>query len=111
MQLQPLIKSKKGVLGLDTVKAVMIALLTLGVITVAVVLALVTLRDAGIFSAGSLEKNQTTDVINNITKGATSFFSNVPTFFVLLGVVVLILIISIVIISVSRFSGGRGESL
>ncbi len=111
MQLKPLMKSKKGVLGLDTVKAVMIALLTLGVITIAVVLALVTLRDAGIFTAGSTEANQTTAVISNITTGATNFFKNVPTFFILLGVVVLILIISIVIVSVSRFSGGRGESL
>lgn len=109
--LQPLMKSKKGVLGLDTVKSVMIALLTLGVITIAVVLALVTLRDAGIFTAGSSEKNMTSDVLNNITTGATSFFKMVPTIFVLLGVVVLILIISIVIASVSRFSGGSDESL
>jgi ABC-type amino acid transport system permease subunit len=111
MKLKPLMQSRKGVLGLDTVKAVMIALMTLAVITIAVVLALVTLRDAGIFTSGSAEANQTNNVVNNITKGATDFFRQVPTFFILLGVVVLILIIAIVIVSVSRFSGGRGESL
>lgn len=105
-------KNKKGALGLDTTKTVMISLLTLAVIAIAVFLALVSLRDAGIFSSGSLEDNQTTDIIANITYGGTRFFQNVPTFFILLGVVVLILIIAIVIVAVSRFSaGGSRESL
>lgn len=104
--------NKKGILGLDTVKAVIIALLTLAVITIASFLALVSLQNAGIFTSGSQSANQTNNIIQNITSGATSFYTNVPTFFVLLGVVVLILIISIVIVAVTRFSPGAGrESL
>ncbi len=104
--------SKKGVLGLDTTKAVMISLLVLAVVAIAIFLALVSLRDSGIFVADSIEENYTSDIIGNITYGATKFFANVPTFFVLLGVVVLILIIAIVIVAVSRFqTGGTRESL
>ena len=46
-------KSKKGVLGLNTVKEVMIAFLVLGVIAVAIILALVSLRDSNIFVTGA----------------------------------------------------------
>lgn len=111
MKLKPLMKNKRGMLGLETVKGVMISLLVIAVIAIAVILALVSLRDSGIFTTGSAEANGTTNIINNITTGIISFFKNVPTFFVLLGVVVLILIIAIVIYSVSRFGDGRGESL
>lgn len=104
-------KDKKGLLGLDTVKGVLISLLVLAVIAIAVFLALVSLRDAGIFTAGSSEKNATTDIIENVTTGAGKFFKQVPTFFTLLGVVVLILIISIVIVAVTRFQAGGRESL
>ena len=106
-------KSKKGVLGLDTVKAVVLSLLTLAVIAIAVFLALTSLQNSSIFTAGSAAQNNTNFIINNVTGGVTQFFNQVPTFFVLLGVVVLILIIAIVIVAVSRFggSGMRGESL
>jgi len=49
-------------------------------------------------------------IVNNITAGSTSFFNQTPTFFVLLGVVVLILIIGIVIVAVSRFGIGGGSA-
>ena len=112
MEMKQVVKDKRGVLGLDTTKAVLIALLTLAVIAVAVILALTSLRDSSIFTTGSEEQNQTTSIVGNISSGTTSFFSNVPTFMVLLGVVVLILIISIVIVSVGRFGGGgRGAGL
>ena len=104
--------NRKGVLGLDTVKAVIIALLTLSVIAIASFLALTSLQNANIFVSGTTAANQTALIINNVTTGTTNFFANVPTFFTLLGVVVLILIIAIVIVAVTRFSpGGMRESL
>lgn len=102
---------KRGVLGLDTVKSVLIALLMLAVIAIAVFLALSSLQSAGIFTTKSASDNATTYIISNITEGSGNFFKQIPTIFTLLGVVVLILIIAIVIVAVSRFSGGRGESL
>lgn len=110
--MKSLLKSKRGILGLETVKAVIITLLVLAVVTIATFLALVSLQNANIFTTGSTAANQTSDIIGNITTGATKFYANVPTFFVLLGVVVLILIIAIVIVAVTRFSPGAGrESL
>jgi len=99
------IESKKGVLGLDTVKAVMITFLVLAVIGVAIILALVSLRDSSIFTSGSVEKNQTTNIVNNVTSALVDFFSNTTTIFAILVVVVIILAITIIIVAVSRFSG------
>lgn len=105
--------NKKGVLGLDTAKAVIISLLVLAVLAIAVFLALVSLRDSGIFTANGADYNNTVKIINYTIDGTQNFFKQVPTFMTLLAVVVLILIIAIVIVAVSRFQGGgsRGESL
>ena len=97
---------KKGQLGLDTVKSVMIAFLVLGVIAIAIVLALVSLRDSNIFTAGSPEAVDVNDTIANITSGITDFFDDTGTIFSILIVVVIILAISIIIAVVSRFGGG-----
>ena len=105
-----LIKDKKGVLGLEVVKSVMVTFLIMGVIAVAIILALVSLRDSNIFSTGSQEENDTTNIINNITEGVGDFFENTPTIFAILVVVVIILAISIIIVTVSRFGGGSGSS-
>lgn len=99
-------KNKKGVLGLETVKDVMLTFLVLAVIAIAVVLALVSLRDSSIFTANSVEYNQTSDLISNVTTASTDFFSNTGTIFSILVVVVIILAIAIIIAVVSRFGGG-----
>lgn len=100
------IVAKKGILGLDTVGGVIRFLLILAVLVIAVFLALVSLQDSNLFSAGSQAENDTNSIIGNITTGTTDFFSNVPTFMVLLGVVVILLIIVLVLAAVSRFGGG-----
>ena len=96
---------KKGQLGLDTVSRVMVAFLILAVIGVAVILAIVSLRDSSIFTANSLEQNQTTHIVNNITDALTTFFENTGTIFAILVVVVIILAISIIIVAVRGFGG------
>jgi len=53
---------------------------------------------------------QTNSLVENTTLGPINFFTNVPTFFTLLGVIVLVLIIAIIIIAVSRFAAGGGIS-
>ncbi len=101
--------NKKGILGLDTVKTVIVTLLVLAVTSIAVILALVSINDSNIFTANSQAANDSTFIVNNVTSGVTEFFSQVPTFMTLLGVVVLILIIAIVIVAVGRFEGGGGR--
>lgn len=98
---------KKGVLGLDTAKAFVLAILTLGVIAFAVIVALDALNNSGSLTAGSQAANDTTAVLQNITGGTTSFFGNAGTWFALLAIVIIILVIAVVIVAVNRF-GGRG---
>jgi len=110
MELRSLRRSKKGVLGLDTVKAVMVTFLILAVIGVSIILATVSLRDSNIFTSGSQEQNDTNNIVANISDGLVSFFGNTGTIFAILVVVVIILAISIIIAAVSRF-GGRESGL
>ena len=109
--LKPIKMNKKGVLGLETVKAVFVALLVLAVLGVATVLALVSLRDSSIFTSGSTEANQTTYIVSNISSAITDFFTNTGTILSILVVVVIILAIAIIIAVVSRFGGGRSSGL
>ncbi len=96
-------QNKSGVLGLDTVKAVMISFLVLAVIGIAVLLALVSLQDANIFTANSSAANNTNYIVGNVSSGLTTFFASTDTVFSILIVVVIILAISIIIWAVGRF--------
>ncbi len=99
-------KNKKGVVGLDTSKAVILALMTLGIIGFVIVIALNELNSTSVSTA------QTTGIVNNITGGVETFFGNAETWFSLLAVVVIILIVSIVIFAVNRFGdAGSGGGL
>jgi len=106
----PLMK-KKGALGLDTVKVVMITFLTLAVIGVAVILALTSLNGSSIFTAGSQAQNQSNSITSNVSTGLTTFFANTGTIFSILVVVVIIAAISLIILYVRRFGGEAGGSV
>jgi len=107
MKIRPLMKSRKAQLGLGTVKEVMITFLIISVIAVAIILALSSLKNSGIFTSGSEEYNQTANIISNVSTGTSGFFSNTGTIFSILVVVVIILAIAIIIAVVSRFGGGK----
>lgn len=105
--------NRKGVLGLDTATAFVIAILTLAVVAFAVIVALASLNNSNVLTTGSQEANQTTNVLNNVTAGVAELFTNATTWFSLLAVVIIILIIALVILAVRRFdttanSGGGG---
>lgn len=110
MKIKPIMpKDKRGVLGLDTAKAVMVWFLILAVLAIAVILALVSLRDSGIFGTGTQEANDTSAIVDNITDALTNnFFNQTGTIFAILIVVVIILAISIIIAVVTRFGAGAG---
>ena len=106
---KPLVpKNKKGAVveTLRLVGAVILTLLTLAVITIAVFLALSSLQNAGIFTAGSQSANDTNVIIKNITTGTTNFFAQIPTIMTILGIVALIGAIVLIIYFVSRMGGG-----
>lgn len=101
---QKLSMNKKGVLGMDSVRDVIIFLLTLAVAAIAVFLALSSLQDANLFTASSTADNNTDYIINNITNGASNFFEQVPTIFTVLGAVAIILAVTLILFAVNRFS-------
>jgi len=95
--------NRNGVLGLDTAKQVMITFLVLAVVGIAVLLALVSLQNANIFTAGSAAANNTDAIVGNVSSGLVTFFASTGTIFSILVVVVIILAISIIIWAVGRF--------
>ncbi len=101
------ILNKKGVLGLDTAKMFVLAILTLGVIAFAVLVALDAL--AGTTGLGEVAANGTISIMGNISGGLVEFFTNAGTWFALLAIVIIILVIAVVIVAVNRFGGGRGS--
>ena len=98
-------KGKKAQVGLDIVKGVIMTLLILGVLAVAVFLALTSLQNSGIFTAGSTGQNNTNAVVNNITGGTVTFFTYIPTIMSILAVVVIIAAVAILIFYVKGFEG------
>lgn len=101
-------KNKKGQLNLQIAKGVMITFLVLAVLAIAMLLALTSLQDANIFTAGGQENKTATAVVHNLSDGIQEFFSNTTTVFSILIVVVIIGAIGIVIYVVSRFGSGSG---
>ena len=100
-----LFKEKRGVLGLDTAKLFVLAILTLGVIAFAVIIALDALNsNSGLTGQAATDTN---DVLQNISSGVVSFFGNAGTWFSLLAIVIIILVISVVIVAVNRFGGSK----
>ncbi len=100
---------KKGVLGLDTARDVMIFLLSLAVVAIACFLALVSLQNSNLFATGTAAANNTNLIISNITYGTTQFFTNIPTIFTILGAVVIILAVSLILVAVGRFGATAGN--
>jgi multidrug resistance efflux pump len=103
--------NKKGQVGLNLAKSVLVLFLILAVLGIAVILALVSLRDSNIFTENSQDANDTTNIVANVTGGVTEFFSNTTTVFSILIVVVIISAIGIVIYVVTRFGSGGGGGL
>lgn len=97
-----LFKDKRGVMGLDTGKAFLVALLSMIVIGVVFMVVLNALGDTTIVSGDT----DTANIITNATSAASDFFSNTGTWLSLLSIVILILIIVVVIVVVNR-TGGR----
>jgi len=96
---------RKGQVGLDVAKAFMLGILTLGVIAFAIIIAINSLNSS------TVSTNATTGILNNISSGTSSFFANAGTWFSLLAVVIILLIIAIVLIAVNKFSGGNSQGM
>jgi hypothetical protein len=88
--------NKKGVLGLDTAKLFVLAILSLAIVAVVTLIVLDSLQDATTLTDAG-------EIINNTSAALGDFFADAGTWFTLIGVVIIILIISSVIIVINRF--------
>ena len=101
MKLKSVLKNKKGVLGLDTAKLFVLAILSLVIIAVVTLIVLDSLGDATTLTESS-------EIINNTSEALADFFADAGTWFTLIGVVIIILIIAVVIVVINRFGTGAG---
>lgn len=107
MKLKSLMKKdKKGVLGLDTAKLFVLAILALVIISVVTLIILDSLE--GTATTGSSADTYSSNIINNTSLALSDFFANAGTWFTLIGVVIIILIIAVVIVVVNRFGTSAG---
>ncbi len=106
MKIRPIHKNKKGILGLDTAKLFVLAILTLVIISVVTLIILDTFSDVS--PEGGLIDNSTEGIIGNVSDAMSDFFQDSGTWFTLIGVVIIILIIAVVIVVVNKFSGEGG---
>lgn len=102
-------RNKKGAMGLDQAKVFMFALMTLAILGFVTIIILSALNNSGVTTAGSLERNLTTSVLNNVSIATGTFFGNSATWFALIAVVVIILIVAVVIFAVNNFGAGARQ--
>ena len=101
MKIKSILKKKRAILGLDTAKLFVLAILSLAIIAVVTLIVLDSLRSATTLTGAG-------EIINNTSEALSDFFSDAGTWFTLIGVVIIILIIAVVIVVVNRFGTGAG---
>ncbi len=105
MELKKILKKdKKAVLGLDVAKLFVLAILALVIISVVTLIILDSLTD-------TTDLVEESEIVNNTSEALADFFADAGTWFTLIGVVIIILIISVVIRVVNGFGtsgGGAG---
>lgn len=104
-------KDKRGVMGLDTVEAVIGSLLVLTIFAFAAIIAWGNLVGNTGLTAGSIADNATTNILNNATKATANFFQQMPTVFTILGIVVLILAVILIVVAVQRIRSPTGGAV
>ena len=106
MKFMNFLKKKKAILGMNTAQQFIVGILTLVILAVMVLVILAALQNT------SLIQNNTgaSNIINNTTAGLSALFSNAVTWFILLGLVIIILIIGVVIGVVRGFGAGTGAA-
>jgi len=100
------LKKKKAILGMNTAQQFIVGILTLVILSVMVLVILAALQNTSLISSNS----GAGAIINNTTAGLSALFGNAVTWFVLLGLVIIILIIGVVIGVVRGFGAGTGAA-
>lgn len=99
--------SKRGQFGLDSVRPVATTLIGVGLVLLIAILVFSTIDSSSLFTAGSLGANASSNLLANYSAGVDNFVDNIPTIFLVLGILVVILVLVVLVRSVSgRQFGG-----
>lgn len=104
-------KNRKGVFSLDLVRGFIFALMSIALGAFVIIVVMANLRTSNVLTTGSLEFNLTGNVLNNVSTGTANFFGNIPVWFSLLSLLVIIAILAVVLyfISTRAFQGGGAQ--
>jgi hypothetical protein len=102
---------KKGVFGLTSVQAFFAIILGVALLAYVIVVIMGTLNSSSILTSGTLEKNQTTNILMNVSGGISSFFASINPVYAILAILVIILVLVVLVRVVSGSTGGAPASL
>jgi uncharacterized protein involved in cysteine biosynthesis len=111
MRLRKIVKDKKGVFGLSSVQQFFAIILGVALLAYVIVVIMGTLNTSSILTAGSNAQNQTSNILNNVSGGVTSFFSSINPVYAILAILVIILVLIVLVRVVSGGSGGGTPQL
>ena len=98
--------NKKGVFGLGSVQQFFAIILGIALLAYVIVIIMGTLNSTSI-TTNDLAKNQTTNILANVSQGVTGFFSNINPVYAILAVLVIILVL---VVLVRVVTGGQGST-
>lgn len=102
--------NKRGQFGLESVAPVARVLIGIGLLLVIAVLILGTLDESSLFTDGSAAANASSNILQNYSEGVGEFVTNIPTIFLVLGILVIILILGVLLRSVQGRNFGGGSA-
>lgn len=100
--------NRKGVFGLTSVQSFFAIILGVALLAYVIVVIMGTLNSSSILPAGSTAQNQTTNILNNVSSGITSFFSAITPVYAILAILVIILVLVVLVRVVTGSTSGGG---
>jgi len=98
--------NKKGVFGLTSVQQFFAIILGIALLAYVIVVIMGTLDNSSILASGSTSKNQTTNILMNVSTGISGFFSAINPVYSILAILVIILILVVLVRVVTGGTGG-----
>lgn len=109
MKLKSLImKNKKGVFGLSSVQQFFAVILGIALLAYVIVVIMGTLQGSSILATGSMAKNQTDNILVNVSSGISGFFGSITPVYAILAILVIILVLIVLVRVVTSSGGGAG---
>ena len=109
--MKKLLKSKKGVFGLNAVQSFFATILGLALLGYIIVIIMGILSQANILTAGSTPANQSNAILMNVSSGISGFFASINPVYAILAILVIILILVVLVRVVQTPGSGSTPSL